>query len=648
MALITSILTGGVNNHPTTSEEANAWSTDFISQGIVGTFTNTSGVAPATGALAVNAQGTPDMTVAVTAGVVYVTGTPTSQNSQTFRVKLTANQNVTISANSSGSTKYDWVYVKLDATKLNGPSVAGDDAATLVTSRSTSQSTDDGTPPTYGYAIAVVTVSNGASSITNGNIRDRRANCIVNLGSSSVSSGWTDLGYAPNTVTANGNRSYSLVFNSVDLTSTVSNGMRLKLPRTVTPPTQCTSLNGSNQYWNKTSGLTSISFTDDFVVSAWVKLNAYPASSMVIASRYDGTSGWDVSVDSRGRVVAYGYNGGSSNLSGHFTNHSLPLNRWVHVAVQVDMSSFTSTPTTNYAMFDGVSVPTASFRSGTNPTTLVQAGNLEIGSRNGGLLPFNGKIAQVALYNAKVTQATILASMNQALTGSETSLVGAWTFNGNGNDSSANALNLTAQNSATATTTDSPMNATEYGIIMANSFSTNTTLTVQVPEGYSLPTSGGIGLSSYSTQKTPYGFPGQKTKWAIDTLGLARLSVTPSASTWVNPGHQIYATAGEWRVFIEGYAIAAHAGVSYNTASITLSTANNSQTDKFLTTAIPAINSSTGEQDGTYYREGNISLSAATTYYLNVLTTNSSTTIYLGDSSIANVGTLIRFENAYL
>ena len=647
MALVTSILTGGVNNHPTTSEEANAWSTDFISQGIVGTFTNTSGVAPATGALAVNAQGTPDMTVAVTAGVVYVTGTPTSQNSQTFRVKLTANQNVTISANSSGSTKYDWVYVKLDATKLNGPSVAGDDAATLVTSRSTSQSTDDGTPPTYGYAIAVVTVSNGASSITNGNIRDRRANCIVNLGSSSVSSGWTDLGYAPNTVTANGNRSYSLVFNSVDLTSTVSNGMRLKLPRTVTPPTQCTSLNGSNQYWNKTSGLTSISFTDDFVVSAWVKLSSYTAGK--VASRFNGTSGWQFGVESTGQLSIFGYSGSGANYTGITSYQSIPLNKWVHIAAQLDMSSSTMTGgTANYLMINGVDVLGVRSQGGTNPSSLIQAGNLEIGSANGGATPFPGKISQVALYSAKVTQATILASMNQTLTGSETSLVGAWKFNGNGNDSSANALNLTAQNSATATTTDSPMNATEYGIIMANSFSTNTTLTVQVPEGYSLPTSGGIGLSSYSTQKTPYGFPGQKTKWAIDTLGLARLSVTPSASTWVNPGHQIYATAGEWRVFIEGYAIAAHAGVSYNTAFITLSTANNSQTDKFLTTAIPAINSSTGEQAGTYYREGNISLSAATTYYLNVLTTNSSTTIYLGDSSIANVGTLIRFENAYL
>lgn len=176
MSISVSIMQGGVNNHPTTSEEANGIATDFVSEGIVGAYTNTSGVAPATGAFAVNAQGTPDMTVAVSAGVAYVTGTPSSQNSQTFRVKSGASENVTIAANSSGSTKYDWVYIKLDATLLNAPTLAGTTTATLVTSRSTSSTADDGTPPTYGYPIAVVTVANGASSITNGTIADVRVN----------------------------------------------------------------------------------------------------------------------------------------------------------------------------------------------------------------------------------------------------------------------------------------------------------------------------------------------------------------------------------------------------------------------------------------------------------------------------------------
>lgn len=178
MALIASLLTGGDNNHESTVEQFNAIATDFLSEGVVGAITNTSGVAPSTGAFAVNAQGTPDMTVAVTSGIAYVTGTPTGGTSQTLRINLNANENVTISANSSGSTKYDWIYISIDADNAADPNAGGDDVASLVTSRSSSASSDDGTPPTYGYSIAVVTVSNGASSITNGNIADSRTNAL--------------------------------------------------------------------------------------------------------------------------------------------------------------------------------------------------------------------------------------------------------------------------------------------------------------------------------------------------------------------------------------------------------------------------------------------------------------------------------------
>jgi len=76
--------------------------------------------------------------------------------------------------------------------------------------------------------------------------------------------GWVDLLSTPNTITALGNRSYSMVFNSNDLTDTLSPGMRLKATRTVTAPTQCADLEASSsQYFTKAtpSGMT---FTDDF------------------------------------------------------------------------------------------------------------------------------------------------------------------------------------------------------------------------------------------------------------------------------------------------------------------------------------------------------------------------------------------------
>ena len=183
MSIFTSILTGGDNNHETTAEYANGAQTDLIGEGVVGTITNTGGVAPATGAFAVNAQGTPAMAVDVSSGVAYVTATPTGQNSQNLRIRSTATEEVVISANSTGSTKYDWIYLSVSATNAANPAVNGDNVTTLVTSRSTSSASDDGTPPTYGILLAKVTVANGASSITNANITDARNNITVPVAS---------------------------------------------------------------------------------------------------------------------------------------------------------------------------------------------------------------------------------------------------------------------------------------------------------------------------------------------------------------------------------------------------------------------------------------------------------------------------------
>ena len=71
------------------------------------------------------------------------------------------------------------------------------------------------------------------------------------------------------------------------------------------------------------------------------------------------------------------------------------------------MSAFTNTPTTGYIMIDGVDVPATYTRGGTNPTALVQAGNIEVGAYNGGTNPFPGKIAQAFVSSAKITQANV-------------------------------------------------------------------------------------------------------------------------------------------------------------------------------------------------------------------------------------------------
>jgi len=630
MAHYASILTAGTNNHTTTSEEANYVATDFATDGIVGTVTNTGGIAPMTGGYAVNAQGTPDMTVAVTAGAAYVTATPSGQASQSIRTRLSASEDVTISSNSTGSTKYDWLYIKIDPTTAANPGADGDDVASLVTSRSSSKTSDDGTPPTYGYLLAVITVANGASTITNGNITDSRDTSSVTSTDTAVTTGWIDnVLPTPDTITNNGNRSYSLVFEDTDITDTVSEGMRLKTTRTVTAPTKCTSLNGSSQYYSKSSP-SGCTFTDDFAVSAWVKLDSY-GSSCAIVTRYNGTSGFQAYIDSSGSVTLRGYNANAANYSGVVSYQSIPLNKWVHIAAQLDMSGYAVAADKSYIMIDGVDVPCSVSRAGTNPTALLQAGDLCVGGRTSGGIEFDGKIAQVAVFGAKVTQATMRSYMSQGLSGSETNLVAAYSFNDAITDLSANGNNLTAQGSATADNTDSPFTqdssgtpsgTTDYAIVMAKSFSTDTTLVVQVPEGCTIPTSGGISAVSYSVQDTPYGFPKDDFGWTIEYLTAGITGLSSANDTWLNPnGNNVIVPIGAWGL---RYSISVTVLNATAKTWATLSTANNTESDIRFTSygeVLSAVSGAGLPHEGS----ADVSLATATPYYLNIKQNSGST-----------------------
>lgn len=400
----------------------------------------------------------------------------------------------------------------------------------------------------------------------------------LTINGSASAEGWSPLGATPNTVTANGNNSFDLVFNSNDLTDTLTNGMRIRATRTVAAPNTSFSLDGTNDYYVKTSP-NKLTFTDDFVCSAWVYLTSYSASDMVIVSRYNGTSGFMLRLNaSTGAILMAGYNGGASNNSYVASYQSIPLNKWVHITAQLDMSTFTASTTTSYIMIDGVDVPASVTRGGTNPTALVQAGNLEVGSANGTNF-FPGYIDQVAVYSAKVTQATILASINRALTGSETSLASAYS-NGSVNDlNTTTPNNLTATNGAT-TVANSPFGnrgvstTLEYGIVMANSFSTNTTVTVQVPEGCQLPTTGGISSVDYSTQSVPYGFPRNRGRWSVQSKYKLSVNIlNPTAFTQLT-GRQIKSPIGSWIPSVKGTMYADKGTPPDQTAVWALSTAS--------------------------------------------------------------------------
>jgi hypothetical protein len=153
--------------------------TDFVTQGVVGAITLNTG-SGGTGSFCVNQDTGSNMAIDIKAGQAYITATPSSQNSQVLRARASSDYTTyTINSNSSGSTKYDWIYLKVDPTNANNPASDASNVTSIYTSRSSSNTTDNGTPPTYGLLLAIVTVSNGATAITNGNITDKRFNTSI-------------------------------------------------------------------------------------------------------------------------------------------------------------------------------------------------------------------------------------------------------------------------------------------------------------------------------------------------------------------------------------------------------------------------------------------------------------------------------------
>lgn len=328
-------------------------------------------------------------------------------------------------------------------------------------------------------------------------------------------SSWFDTTATISSVTNTGAGRYSLAMNS-DMSAVLSPGMRLRTTRTVPAPTRSAHLNGTSHYFTKTSPA-GMTFTDDFSASAWVKLDKYDGSlNQIIVSRYSTSGGgWRFEIDSTGYIRMLGLNGNGSNVSYVTSEQQIPLGRWTHVAAQLDMSAYSATPTTSYVMIDGVNVPSRVARSGTNPTSLTQAGDLSIGYSTGGgtVNYFPGRIAQVAVFSTKVTQDTMRSYMSQSFTGSEPGLISAYSFDNSLADiKAATANNLTAQGGATANSADSPFgtqgdgsisSTLDYAIIHSVSPST---IVAQTIDGNTIPTSGGIDSISYSTQEAPYNF----------------------------------------------------------------------------------------------------------------------------------------------
>ena len=389
-----------------------------------------------------------------------------------------------------------------------------------------------------------------ASLTTTGNVTIGGTLTIAN---STNTEGWNPLGVTPTLQSSNGQREFVLRYSGVDYTDRLQEGTKLKIPRTVTPGTQSTLLNGTNQYWSKTAPA-GMTFTDDFACGAWVYLTSYPSvTTGSIIGRFNGTSGWRMEVSPTGQIGLYGINGAPANYSGVKSASSVPLFRWIYISGQLDMSAFTASSTTSYLMFDGVSVPATVSRGGTNPTSLAQAGDLQVGASNSTLY-FPGYIKNAWVSSAKVPQANIQQFMNADLSPAvctANNIISAFNFNGNGNDvNTTNANNLTGQNGAVATSTNINFKPNEYAIATKATYTGgNTDVTVFCPQGAGIPNET-LGATSYSSARAPYGFPADSSKWSVQLLSKVAADVAgPTAGTVYNPsGLALTVPTGAWNL----------------------------------------------------------------------------------------------------
>lgn len=499
--------------------------------------------------------------------------------------------------------------------------------------------------------LGLVTVGAGASDIQEEDIADTRT-----FVSPLYTADWRNVPANVTSVTNNGQRSYTLSVDE-DLRSILTPGMRLMTERTVAAPTMSTYLNGTTQYYSKSSP-SNMGMTDDITIIASVYIPKYPSSTATVISMLStSNNGWAFAIDNDGTVRLYGY-AGSGNWSGVVSYQSIPRGKWVYIAAQLDMSSFTATTTTSYIMIDGVDVPVRLSRAGTNPTALVVGGDLEVGSQAGGTFKFTGGIAQVAVFNGKVSQSTVLSYMSQGLTGSEPLLASAYSFNNSINDlKTGSANNLTAFGSATATNPVSPFGKQvdgtsdpliDFSILTAVG---PTSITVQVPEGCTIPTTGGVSSIKYSDSKSPSGFPMDKSRWSVDMLIYYAIAINTSGtttSTTYNPGGlRIRLPVCNWDI-VQNLSIL-FTPTSSNIGIVSgLGNANNGGDDPdLLEKTLLQLATTSNLQQISNSRSKNLNISSATDYYFLLRSDFAFSSLgYYGSTSTG--GTRVQAYNGYL
>lgn len=130
------------------------------------------------GHLLVHQSVSPDMNVIVDAGVVYIpnasfdeTDSDQVRSWEAVVAGTTGSRTVAIASNSSGSTRIDLLCAKMDTGIV--PDSTASNVATLIRVAGTPGAGQPATPSNHEL-LAVITVVNGASTITNSEISDQR------------------------------------------------------------------------------------------------------------------------------------------------------------------------------------------------------------------------------------------------------------------------------------------------------------------------------------------------------------------------------------------------------------------------------------------------------------------------------------------
>ena len=474
----------------------------------------------------------------------------------------------------------------------------------------------------------------------------------LTISGGATAEGWKPTGVAVNSVTANGNRSYNLTMAS-SMASVLSPGMRLRTTRTVAAPDQCADLEASSsQYFSKASP-SGVTFTDDFTCMGWIKVESYGNNQYIIARRDADTAGWSIVINPEGKLGITSLRIASNNRQ-CATYQSVPLNRWVHVAATMDNSANTHT-----MYIDGVSVPFSTTTNGTITALVQPSVNLAVGARSDGASTFDGELAQVAVFSSVLDAATIRSYMSQGLSGSETNLVAAYSLDNSLLDLTANDNDLTANGGAVATATDSPFGTQadgtisttlDYGIVTKVA---TTTVTVQVPEGCSIPTSGGVTTLEYSVVANPFNFPTDKGRWAVVAVADQWERTSSFSTNYQQLGSgQILAPVGRWLAELSGNAGARQTTITEVSTTVGLSTSTSSASHPTLTgKAHISGASATLIAEGHIAPSEYITVDSATIYYLvqKQLTTTNATASWFGSQTngLLDVAT-IRLTPSYL